>query len=63
MIHLHFAPARIERTIHALGPYPGLATAMGQLERSDVLELRAELEAVRPRDDGWFVTTLTPAAA
>jgi hypothetical protein len=61
MIHLHFAPTRIELITRALGPYPGLDVAMAQLECSDVLAVRYELEKVRPRDDAWFVTRFGPA--
>jgi hypothetical protein len=34
-----------------MGPYPGLDDALADLARSGVLELRAELEAVRVRTD------------
>jgi GT2 family glycosyltransferase len=61
LIHLHFAPWRIEEAIRALGPYPGIDDALARLARSDVLDLRAELEAVRVRDDDWFFALLAPS--
>lgn len=60
MVHLHFAPWRIDAAIDALGPYPSLGHALAQLARSDVLQLRAELEAVRVRSDDWFFAALAP---
>jgi GT2 family glycosyltransferase len=63
MIHLHFTRERIARTIRALGAYPGLAEAMARLQESDVLELRAELFAVRPRHDAWFFSAMAPHLA
>jgi glycosyltransferase involved in cell wall biosynthesis len=62
LVHLHFAPWRIERAVAAIGPYPRLGEALEQLAASDVLALRAELEAVRMRDDDWFFGVLTPDA-
>ena len=61
LVHLHFAPWRIEAAIRAIGPYPGLDDALADLARSDVLELRAELEAVRVRTDDWFFALMAPS--
>lgn len=60
MLHLHLAPERIERFMAALGPYPGLDDALQTVTGGDAGELRAELEAVRVRDDDWFLRTFTP---
>jgi glycosyltransferase involved in cell wall biosynthesis len=60
LIHLHFAPWRIERAVRAVGTYSSLQPALGRLADSDVLKLRAELEAVRVFDDDWFFTVFMP---
>ena len=60
LLHLHFAPWRIERAIAAIGDYPGLERALAELATSDAPALRAELEAVRVRDDDWFFGVMTP---
>lgn len=60
LLHLHLAPWRIARAIEALGPYPALGRALEDLACSDVLSLRAELAAVRVRDDDWFFAALAP---
>jgi GT2 family glycosyltransferase len=61
LIHLHFAQWRIAHAIRAIGPYPGLDDALARLARSDVLDLRAELEAVRVRTDDWFFSVFAPS--
>jgi GT2 family glycosyltransferase len=63
LVHLHFAPWRVQRAVAAIGPYPSLGRALEQLSRSDVLALRAELEAVRVRDDDWFFAVMAPQVA
>ena len=63
LVHLHFAPWRVEQAIAALGSYPSLDRALWRLAASDVLELRAELEAVRVRDDDWFFASFMPHLA
>ena len=60
LVYLHFAPWRVERAVAAIGPYPSLQRALDALSRSDVLALRAQLEAVRVRDDDWFFAVLAP---
>jgi glycosyltransferase involved in cell wall biosynthesis len=61
LVHLHFAPWRIESAIRAIGPYPGLEAVLADLMGSDVLDLRAELEAVRVRSDDWFFSMMAPS--
>jgi GT2 family glycosyltransferase len=60
LVHLHFAPWRIERAVEALGAHPGLDRALDELARGDVLDVRAELEAVQVRDDDWFFAVFAP---
>jgi GT2 family glycosyltransferase len=60
LVHLHFAPWRVERALRAIGAYPSLDVALRQLSDSDVLELRGELEAVRVFDDDWFFEVFMP---
>jgi GT2 family glycosyltransferase len=60
MIHLHFSDARIQRVVQAISPNPWLSEAFDALERSDVLEIRAEMEASRVRNDDWFFDVLVP---
>jgi hypothetical protein len=61
MVHLHLAPWRIRRAVDALGDHPGLDRALRELARGDVLDVRAELEAVAVRDDDWFFAVFAPA--
>lgn len=60
MLHLHLAPEREARCTEAVGAYPGLQEAQVLVAAGDAPDLRAELEAVRVRDDGWFLRTFTP---
>jgi glycosyltransferase involved in cell wall biosynthesis len=54
MIHMHFKPERIERIVASLGANPFVAPAFERLQRSDVLDVRRELDAARRRTDDWF---------
>ena len=60
MIHLHFSPPRIRRSIAALGEHPNLARAIDRLYEGDVFERRAEMEIARVRDDNWFFKVFMP---
>jgi glycosyltransferase involved in cell wall biosynthesis len=61
MLHLHFSPPRIRRTLRALGGNPFVAPALERLEASDVYALRDELDASRVFDDDWFFAQVNPA--
>ena len=61
MLHLHFSPARIRRVLQRLDGNPFIAPALDQVHRSNVFEVRAELETVRVRDDDWFFSQVNPA--
>ncbi len=63
MIYLHFSPKRIERVLQALESYPGLQQASARLNLSEVYERRAQLDAVRVTDDGWFFNAFMPDLA
>lgn len=60
LIHTHFAPSRVRRCLRDLGPYPNLEQAMDDLYKSDVFELRTDLEAARVFDDQWFFEQFVP---
>lgn len=60
LIHTHFAPSRVRQCLRDLGPYPNLDRAMDDLYKSDVFELRADLEASRVLDDQWFFEQFVP---
>lgn len=54
MLHMHFRSERIERVMEALGGNPFVPPALDRLNRSDVLEIRRDLDAARRRTDDWF---------
>ena len=60
LVHLHFAPWRVQAAIRAIGDYPGLDRALREVATRELLERRAELEAVRVHDDDWFFETFMP---
>lgn len=61
LVHLHFAPRRAEAAIGAIGAYPALGRALREVRTAELLERRAELEAVRVHDDDWFFETFMPS--
>lgn len=60
LLYLHFSPRRIAHLLAAVGSETEIGSVLRALMQSDVLELRRELEAVRPRDDDWFFATFAP---
>jgi GT2 family glycosyltransferase len=60
LVHLHLAPWRVEAAIRAIGDYPSLNRALHEVATPELLDRRAELEAVRVRDDDWFFETFMP---
>jgi hypothetical protein len=60
LVHLHFAPWRVEAAIGSIGEYPSLNRALQEVTTPELLERRAELEAVRVHDDDWFFETFMP---
>ncbi len=60
LVHLHFAPWRVEAATRAIGDYPSLGRALREVRTAELLERRAELEAVRVHDDDWFFETFMP---
>jgi GT2 family glycosyltransferase len=60
LLYLHFSPRRIAHLLAAMGSETELGRVLRALMQSDILELRRELEAVRPRDDDWFFATFAP---
>ena len=60
MLHLHFSPPRIRRSIASLGTYPNLERTLDRLYEGDVFELRAEMAAARVRSDDWFFKVFVP---
>lgn len=63
LIYMHFSEGRINRAMQAVGPNDLLASAHEQMTRSDVFELRSEMEAVRVRNDDWFFQVFMPDLA
>ena len=61
MLYLHFSAPRIRRILAALAGNPCVGPAMDRLHASDVFELRAEMEASRLFDDGWFFANVNTA--
>ncbi|MBS0560557.1 MAG: glycosyltransferase [Proteobacteria bacterium] len=61
MLHMHFSAPRIARVIARLGNNPFVAPALEMIEASDVFAVRAELDASRTRDDGWFFAHVNTA--
>ena len=60
LIYLHFSPRRIAHLLAAMGAGTEVGSVLWALMQSDIMELRRELEAVRPRDDDWFFATFAP---
>jgi GT2 family glycosyltransferase len=60
LLYLHFSPRRIAHLLAEMGSETEMGSVLGALMQSDILELRRELEAVRPRDDDWFFATFAP---
>ncbi len=60
LIHLHFSPERIRRSLRAIGPYPNLESAVDELYESDVFRIRADFERRRVHDDNWFFRQFVP---
>jgi GT2 family glycosyltransferase len=60
LVHLHFAPWRVEAAIRAIGDYPALDRALREVATEELRERRAELEAVRVHDDDWFFGVFMP---
>lgn len=58
MIHLHFSAARIRRVLRAVAGNPLIPAALDRLYKSDVFAVRAELDAARMFDDGWFFSNV-----
>jgi glycosyltransferase involved in cell wall biosynthesis len=63
MLHMHFGAPRIRRVIEALGGNPSIPPALDRVLKSDIFELRGQLDAVRVHDDEWFFQNVNRALA
>lgn len=63
LIYMHFSQERINKAIQAVGPNDLLANAHQEMVKSDVFELRSEMEAVRVRNDDWYFQVFMPNLA
>jgi len=60
MIRMHLSDWHCAQIVEVVKPMPGFDQAMEMLVQSDTEQLRAELFAVRERDDNWFCNTFFP---
>ena len=60
LIYMHFSAERINRAIQAVSPNDHLIKAQEAVEKSDIFELRSEMEAVRVHTDDWFFEVFMP---